>query len=106
MRRHPIQRSKLVPYKPGESGSARHERRLNVSARHMGEVKEWCERNGVTLKIHNHGHHWVFKKDGQVGEWWPSSAKMVYNREYDKELHLHDFAAVIQSLRKWFFGRR
>ena len=105
MRRHPTQRSTLVPFKPGESGSARHERRLDVNLRYAHKMKEWCDANGITLKIHNGGHHWVFTKGKEIAEWWPSSAKLVYARKYDNHSHKHDFAAVIKSLRHWFLRK-
>ena len=67
-------RSNIVPYRQGESGSARHARRLEAGARYVGEVKAWCDRNGVIFRVTNKGHHWTFKRKDQVAEWWPSQA--------------------------------
>lgn len=94
-------KSNIVPYLHNETGSDRHARRLDANLKYIGEVKTWCDQNHVELRITNGGHHWTFKRRGHIAEWWPSSAKLVYGREYRKESHLHDYAQVLRSLRRW-----
>ena len=88
-------KSKLVPPLHGETASQRHERRLLANLRNDWKVKDWCSQNGVTLKITNDGNHWKFEKVGFVAEWWPSSAKLVFQCRYTKGVHAHDWEQVI-----------
>jgi hypothetical protein len=40
----------------------------------------------------------MWQKGGFVAEWWPSSAKLVFNRNYDRSFDAHDWTAVIPFL--------
>jgi hypothetical protein len=57
---------------------------------------EWM--NGFALRVNNEGHHWMWQKGGFVAEWWPSSAKLVFNRNYDRSFDAHDWTTVIPFL--------
>ena len=59
---------------------------MNRTARLEDEVRAWAERRGCSLRVLNDGHHWLFQQPGLIAEWWPSSAKLVLNRDY---LHGH-----------------
>lgn len=91
--------SGLVPFRPGESASTRHLRRLQTNLEAgRAEVEAWCEAHGVTLEIKNAGHHWIFKREARIVEWWPSSAKLVVGRRYRKGVHVHDWKQAIREL--------
>jgi len=55
----------------------------------------------LQLKISNDGHHWSFYAfnaapgDKQLFEWWPSSAKLVINKQWKKGIHVHDLSQLI-----------
>lgn len=95
-------KSNLVPKRHDETSSQRHERRLVTNLRHEGIVKDWCAKHGVDLKITNDAHHWTFSKNGFVAEWWPSSAKLVFQHRYTKGVHAHDYSQVLAEFCKRF----
>lgn len=37
---------------------------------------------------------------GAVAEWWPSSAKLVLDRKYERGVHAHDYEQVMRYLTK------
>jgi len=79
---------------------ARHDRRKETNAQHFEEVQLWCEHNGWSVEVKNHGHHWIFHKEGTLAEWWPSSAKCVLNKHWRKGIHVHDWRQMIDVLRQ------
>lgn len=40
----------------------------------------------------------MWQKGRFVAEWWPSSAKLVLNRDYDRSFHAHDWTGVVPFL--------
>lgn len=100
--RHNAGRSAIVPYRPGERAMDRHQRRLVVNLDHEGEARAWCEANGVRFRITNDGHHWRFDKQGHVIEWWPSSAKLVINKRWDRGVHTHDYQKALAIVERHF----
>ncbi len=101
-----MSKSRLVPYIPGEHPGERHERRLHTNLRRQELVKDWAHRAGVTLTIYNRGQHWRFTKGKVEAEWWPSSAKLVLQRKYDNDQHIHDHEQAIKVLVKHFTEER
>jgi hypothetical protein len=92
-----VGRSEIVPFVPGEDPKHRHYRRLRANLGSEENVRAWCTKRGISLSVHNDGHHWVFSiPGGGVVEWWPSSAKCVANRDYKSGVHVHDW----QQLRR------
>jgi hypothetical protein len=83
-------RSQLVPFRPGEAAMERHDRRLSVALDCEAIMRAWAAERGLTVRILNRGHHWLFEKVGFIAEWWPSSAKLVVNRRYERGTHVHD----------------
>jgi len=69
-----------------------------VNLKHSEEVRAWCFDRAVTVTITNHGHHWKFLYKGKVAEWWPASAKLVFDRLYRNGIHCHDYGQVLQVL--------
>lgn len=95
-------RSRLVPYRPGEHHSDRHDRRLTHALDNKHKVERWCTAHGIGLAITNRGHHWVFARGETLVEWWPSSAKLVVSKDYKNGIHTHDYQQVIEQLGKSF----
>ena len=92
-------RSKVVPYIEGEDPSHRHLRRLEAAmhSRWPTRLENWCAGNGCTLTISNHSQHWRITGNLHA-EWWPSSAKLVIDRQYDRGIHCHDVAQLLACL--------
>jgi hypothetical protein len=52
--------------------------------------------------IKNEGHHWIFQRDKLRAEWWPSSAKLVFDKNWNRGVHTHDYKQVLQLIeRRW-----
>src|SRR5690348_4211933 len=95
-----VGRSDLVPWRAGESHSDRHGRRLNDALRFESVLQAWCDERGVALKVSNEGHHWRFMSPKVFAEWWPSSAKLVFDKKYQNGVHCHDVEQVATLLAK------
>lgn len=93
-------RSKIVPYIPGERPASRHKRRLETNIAIALDLAKWTAEKGVTLRICNAGHHWIFERPGLFAEWWPSSAKLVFEHRYQHGIHAHDHAQVMREIGK------
>jgi hypothetical protein len=100
--RSTVGRSSLVPFREGESSTRRHARRLATNIQNEEAVRAWCKRHYVELTITNEGHHWLFQclGTGKVIEWWPSSAKMVVDKQWRKGVHVHDWKQALSLLEK------
>jgi len=94
-------KSAIVPRIKGEPPQHRHRRRLLVNAQEgWVPVLAWCRAQGVTVTRHNEWHHWKFVYGKRVAEWWPSSAKLVFDKLWQRGVHTHDYQKVIQALAK------
>jgi hypothetical protein len=80
----------------------RHQRRYFFNLQHQKIVEQWCKENEISLHVKNEGHHWIFVREQQRAEWWPSSAKMVINQQWRKGIHIHDYQQAIFELTKVF----
>lgn len=78
----------------------RHIRRLHGNLRYEAEVIEWCRMRGFNLRITNQGHHWQLTKDRFVAEWWPSSAKLVFNKRWNQGCHCHDYRQALEMIER------
>jgi hypothetical protein len=76
----------------------RRERRLSRNTNSANQAQAWAAQYGFTLRIHNEGHHWMWQKGAFVAEWWPSSAKLVLNRVYERDFHVPEWTGVIRFL--------
>ncbi len=76
----------------------RRERRMDRNLALERTARQWADKQGFEFAIHNDGHHWVLKKPGLFVEWWPSSAKLVLNRDYLHDFHIHDWQQVVAKL--------
>ena len=83
-------RSEICPFIPGEHATNRHRRRLQTNLSAEQTMSQWAAEHGLTLRICNEGHHWIFERPGFFAEWWPSSAKLVFGKRYDRGIHCHD----------------
>lgn len=87
-------------------GGQRHATRLDFNLDYADEVRRWCWDRGVTLSIRNSGHHWIFTAANMLAEWWPSSAKLVLNKQWKGGIHVHDWHQLIEELAVIFVGTK
>jgi hypothetical protein len=99
-------RSRLVPFNPNEGHAERHQRRLAENQKGKDYVEAFCGRSSLKLVITNNWNHWsVYPKaakpgDPQWAEWWPSSAKLVFRKQWKQGIHVHDYLQFVAELQK------
>ena len=91
-------RSTIVPFVPGEDAGDRHSRRISANLCDENDARDAAKGIGLALRIADEGHHWIFDRQGFVADWWPSSAKLVFNKQFSRGIHCHDWQQVIQEL--------
>ena len=89
-------------YRHNESGADRHARRLRYAVELIPKVVKWTIKVGINLTIRNNNNHWTWETmDGKNrADWWPSSAKLVVNRDFTNTIHAHDPGQVARELVK------
>lgn len=96
---------KLIQRQPGEHYRDRHERRLLANLPGQDAVSEFCAASGLRLAVTSNGHHWSIYPataqpgDPQFAEWWPSSAKLVFRKQWQKGIHCHEYLQLIVELK-------
>lgn len=95
-----VGKSKLFHKTYCEAPKERHHKRYAYNKTHAGKVQDYCNAVGITLTISNNGHHWKAVKDKKILEWWPSSAKAVFNKCWARGIHVHDYMQFISLLAK------
>jgi hypothetical protein len=93
-------RRKAVVLAPEEYMRRRRAWPMDRTARLESQAQDWAQRNGCTLRVLNGGHHWLFQKTGFAAEWWPSSAKLVINRDYLGDHHAPHWPEVQRVMDK------
>ena len=66
----------------------------------VAEIVKWATHVGVGIALHNHGHHFVFTKPPFSCDWWPSTAKCVFGKDFDRPYACHDWLQVAQHISK------
>lgn len=99
-----VGRSSIIPFKKDEKWDARHKRRLGANLHFKDKLGNWCKKNGVSFEVKNEGHHWLFIKGATKIDWWPSSAKVIFNQVWDEGIHCHDYKQLIKVIEKKFKG--
>jgi hypothetical protein len=97
-----VGRSEHVPFIEGEAGKERHERRRGHALSNRDDVREWCQERSIKFTVTNEGHHWRFVRRGTSCDWWPSTAKFVVGKQYNRGLHVHDFEQLLGQLIRIF----
>jgi len=93
--------SHVVPFVPGEGYRERHKRRLGIACETEADLRDWCAEHEITLNVSNEGHHWRFTlPGGTIAEWWPSTAKFVWEKRYRRGIHVYDWTQVRAQLMK------
>ncbi len=98
-----------------EDTSFNRRRRLDYNIAQQNVVRGWTDKNGITMKVTNNGHHWHFRKlhDGHdklpkykqkttQADWWPSTARFVLQRRYGNDLKVVDHEHLIELLDEHF----
>lgn len=93
-------KSAIAPFIPDEDPRDRHKRRKDTNLFFAHDLSNWCNENGWKFEIKNDAHHWIFRKNKTLVEWWPSSAKLVKDKQWKKGIHCHDYLKVINFLKK------
>jgi hypothetical protein len=83
--------SKLVPFVPDEEADDRHFRRYKFNLERSVDASGWCRENGIFLEIRNNGHRWTFRYKENTVDWYPSSAKLIINRDWENGYHIYDW---------------
>lgn len=93
-------RSSIAPYLPGEPAQQRHERRKRAAQENESQLRAALESIGYTLAISNEGQHWAMrcKRNGDLWEWWPSTAKLVHGKQWARGVHCHDWQQVMREI--------
>ena len=90
--RYRVGRSELAPYDRSESSKSRHQRRKQTALEFSAELREWLEQHAFNFEVHNNGHHWIMRHaSGLLVEWWPSSAKTIFDKRWRDGYHCHDW---------------
>ena len=98
--KHSLGRSAIAPFIEGEAFRDRHKRRKGTNLFFAHDLQKWCNEHGWKFEIKNDAHHWIFRKNKSLVEWWPSSAKLVKDKKWSKGIHCHDYLKVISFLEK------
>lgn len=86
-----------------EGFRARHSRRRVTALSQEDTARQWAAESGVTFRIANGGHHWMFTLSDDppqkhFAQWWPQTAKLVFWHRYDQAIHAHEIAQVIAEM--------
>lgn len=90
--------SKEVPHIDGEAAMVRHDRRKDAFTNCRGQFEKFCVHQGFKLKIHNDDHHWQISHGKTLIEFWPSSAKLIINKQWKSGIHVHDYKQLTTIL--------
>ena len=111
--RHSDTRTATAPakceWRPDEEPKRRHHRRLLYATQLIPKVVKWTIKVGINLTIRNNNNHWTWETiDGKHrADWWPSSAKLIIDRDFVNGIHAHDPGQVARELVKlWGINTR
>ncbi len=63
-------------------------------------IREWCGAHNFVLSIFNNNYHWVFTRSyPRVRiDWYPTTGKTAYNKNWKDIVHLHNYQSVFQYI--------
>lgn len=61
-------------------------------------AREWAAGAGVRLEVFNFGEHWRFEHPRITAEWWPSSGRLVIDRQWRKATTGRKLRAVLEAI--------
>lgn len=93
-------KSKLCPFVPDVPCKERHARRKAFNLKRFTIIRNFCENNNLVFRLLNNGQHWQVESDKKTIEWWPSTAKVVVNKNWKRGIHCHDYEQFIEILKK------
>lgn len=79
----------------GEASGDRHDRRQLHNVGRLGRLRGYCNSNGFDLTVTNEEIHWQIKRGKITIDWWPRTAKMVVNKQWERGIHVHDVGQII-----------
>lgn len=85
---------------PNDSFRERHKKRKQEANRlHLSAGLAFLHL-GAWLKVSNDGHHWSIVKPGGLNwQWWPSTAKLVIDEDWNSGIHIHTWQDIFRLLR-------
>jgi hypothetical protein len=91
---------------PEDFKRQRRDRRTQRASQLEPQVRAWAEQHGCSLRVLNDGQHWLFQKPGFMAEWWPSSAKLVVNRDYTHDHHAPHWTELVAVMQQHLAASR
>lgn len=61
-------------------------------------AESWCEHRGWWLRVHDNGRQWSVHHDGIITDWWPSTQKLVHDKQWDRAGKAVDWDAVADAV--------
>jgi hypothetical protein len=128
--------SKVAPKNPDHGYRRRHRHRHAVALTLRSGLERWARKYGYDLEVKNREQHWILKgpilnglrrtlvshrmacqpfarafsrllsKMDLVVEWWPSTAKLVFDRRYHIGIHVYDSRQLSGILSGYIRPRR
>jgi hypothetical protein len=91
-------RSTLVAFIPEEDFKERHSRRLQSNLLAEQQVREACNVMGLEFRITNEGQHWQFRAAGFRADWFPGTAKLIFDSRWKQGVHVHDHVEALAQI--------
>lgn len=66
----------------------------------------WCHAQGLVFRVSNENHHWrISEGSSSNADWYPSSGKLVFNKDYSRVLHVTSIEELKRELLREFNRR-
>ena len=75
----------------------RHRARVAEALEQRRRAQSWCEQRGWYLYIHDAGAQWSVHHHGNITDWWPSTGKLVHNKQWDRAGKAMNWDAVAEA---------
>ncbi len=98
-------RRPVRPYPKTLGWRKRHQERKEFNLKRRKRLEDWANKHGYTFKVMNQSH-WILTRKTKRCEWWPGTAKLVINQQFDRGIHAHDWLQVIDVIEHDAYVRR
>ena len=80
-----------------ESVKLAHRSNVKVFMNDAEKLREWCEKNGCTLKLANNNLHWQIR--GKIyADFFPSTHKLCFNENWNNIIYVFFFVEFLDLL--------
>lgn len=73
---------------------AKRAKRMETVLSHKEEFEHQCLIHGFDFAIKNDGHHWIVKTSEATFDWFPSSGKLVIDKQWQKVMPAYTVGLV------------